>query len=163
MELHNFCKTTHFVWYQNWFLSSPLWKILHLTEIFYTTSGCDGCDKYEVWSYIWYMNRWVTMYVPKTWCWDLTIRKPVNETKFEKGKMISGEMFKIWIVYWSVGTRGQKSKSSCSLPFLNRAGWFTNNFNLIDWLLAWLAPFTLFYCFFHFLRLVVESLRVIII
>ena len=24
-------------------------EILHLTEIFYTTSGCDGCDKYQVW------------------------------------------------------------------------------------------------------------------
>ena len=23
-------------------------KILHLTDFFYTTSGCDGCDKYEV-------------------------------------------------------------------------------------------------------------------
>ena len=23
-------------------------EILHLTEYFYTTSGCDGCDKYEV-------------------------------------------------------------------------------------------------------------------
>ena len=23
-------------------------QFLHLTEIFYTTSGCDGCDKYEV-------------------------------------------------------------------------------------------------------------------
>ena len=23
-------------------------EILHLTEIFYTTSGCDGCDKYQV-------------------------------------------------------------------------------------------------------------------
>ena len=25
-----------------------LWKILHLGQNFYTTSGCDGCDKYEV-------------------------------------------------------------------------------------------------------------------
>ena len=24
-------------------------KILHLTDFFYTTSGCDCCDKYEVW------------------------------------------------------------------------------------------------------------------
>ena len=24
-------------------------KILHLAEIVYTTSGCDGCDKYQVW------------------------------------------------------------------------------------------------------------------
>ena len=24
------------------------WKILHLAEIVYTTSGCDGCDKYQV-------------------------------------------------------------------------------------------------------------------
>ena len=32
------------------FLSYTLWKILHLTKNFYTTSGCDGCDKYEVWT-----------------------------------------------------------------------------------------------------------------
>ena len=25
------------------------WKILHLAKSFYTTGGCDGCDKYEVW------------------------------------------------------------------------------------------------------------------
>ena len=25
-----------------------LLPILHLTQNFYTTSGCDGCDKYEV-------------------------------------------------------------------------------------------------------------------
>ena len=31
------------------FLSRNHWKILHLTDFFYTTSGCDGCDKYEVW------------------------------------------------------------------------------------------------------------------
>ena len=31
------------------FHSRTHWKILHLTEIFYTTSGCDGCDKYQVW------------------------------------------------------------------------------------------------------------------
>ena len=30
------------------FLSHIHWKILHLTEYVYTTSGCDGCDKYEV-------------------------------------------------------------------------------------------------------------------
>ena len=30
------------------FLSRNHWKILHLTDFFYTTSGCDGCDKYEV-------------------------------------------------------------------------------------------------------------------
>ena len=30
------------------FLSYTLWTILHLTQNFYTTSGCDGCDKYEV-------------------------------------------------------------------------------------------------------------------
>ena len=29
-------------------LSRNNWKILHLTEFFYTTSGCDGCDKYQV-------------------------------------------------------------------------------------------------------------------
>ena len=27
-------------------------KFLHLTEMFYTTSGCDGCDKYEVWCFV---------------------------------------------------------------------------------------------------------------
>ena len=42
VKLHTFCKTEHF-------LSRIHWKILHLTEHFYTTSGCDGCDKYEVW------------------------------------------------------------------------------------------------------------------
>ena len=30
------------------FLSCTHWKILHLTGNFYTISGCDGCDKYEV-------------------------------------------------------------------------------------------------------------------
>ena len=30
------------------FHSRNRWKILHLTEIFYTTSGFDGCDKYPV-------------------------------------------------------------------------------------------------------------------
>ena len=33
------------------FLAYTLWKILHLTQNFYTTSGCDGCDKYEVCHY----------------------------------------------------------------------------------------------------------------
>ena len=27
----------------------PIWKNLHLTEIFYTGTACDACDKYEVW------------------------------------------------------------------------------------------------------------------
>ena len=31
------------------FLSRTYWKILHLTEFVYTTSGCDGCDNYQVW------------------------------------------------------------------------------------------------------------------
>ena len=26
----------------------PIWKNLHLTEIFYTGTACDACDKYEV-------------------------------------------------------------------------------------------------------------------
>ena len=30
--------------------SHSSWKFLHLARLFYTTSGCDGCDKYEVWS-----------------------------------------------------------------------------------------------------------------
>ena len=25
------------------------WKILHSAKFCYTTSGCDGCDKYQVW------------------------------------------------------------------------------------------------------------------
>ena len=28
-----------------------LWKILHLAKFAYTASGCDGCDKYEVWMF----------------------------------------------------------------------------------------------------------------
>ena len=32
---------------KQFFFTYPL-EILHLTEYFYTTSGCDGCDKYEV-------------------------------------------------------------------------------------------------------------------
>ena len=31
------------------FFSCSNWKILHLAKFFYTTSGCDSCDKYEVW------------------------------------------------------------------------------------------------------------------
>ena len=47
-----FCKTTHFVQYQCRFFPFRIhWKILHLTDFFYTTSGCDGCDKYEVWTW----------------------------------------------------------------------------------------------------------------
>ena len=48
------CKTTHcvsnytFCAISKQLLSRIHWKILHLTEYFYTTSGCDGCDKYEV-------------------------------------------------------------------------------------------------------------------
>ena len=41
VKLHTLCniKAVSFTY--------PL-EILHLTEYFYTTSGCDGCDKYEV-------------------------------------------------------------------------------------------------------------------
>ena len=38
------CKKLH----SKHFLSCTLWKILHWTQNFYTTSGGDGCDKYEV-------------------------------------------------------------------------------------------------------------------
>ena len=41
VKLHTFCAIS------KQFLSRIHWKILHLTEFFYTTSGCDGCDKYE--------------------------------------------------------------------------------------------------------------------
>ena len=27
----------------------PIWKNLHLTEIFYTGTACDACDKLKVW------------------------------------------------------------------------------------------------------------------
>ena len=30
----------------------PIWKNLHLTEIFYTGTACDACDKLKVWSKI---------------------------------------------------------------------------------------------------------------
>ena len=41
VKLHTLCniKAVSFTY--------PL-EILHLTEYFYTTRGCDGCDKYEV-------------------------------------------------------------------------------------------------------------------
>ena len=29
----------------------PIWKNLHLTEIFYTGTACDACDKLKVWLY----------------------------------------------------------------------------------------------------------------
>ena len=51
VKFHAVCKTTHFVHaITKQFLLRTNWKILHLTEFFYTTSGCDGCDKYEVWT-----------------------------------------------------------------------------------------------------------------
>ena len=56
LELHNLCKITHTLFAKLHILCNiklvsfpSTFKILHSTEIFYTTSGCDGCDKYEVW------------------------------------------------------------------------------------------------------------------
>ena len=50
MKLHTFCKTTYFLpAISKQLLSRTNWKILHLTNFFYTTSGCDGCDNYQVW------------------------------------------------------------------------------------------------------------------
>ena len=61
LKLHTLCQITHCVSNYTLFVklhilcnikavsfTYPL-EILHLTEYFYTTSGCDGCDKYEVW------------------------------------------------------------------------------------------------------------------
>ena len=53
MKIHTVCEITHFS--LNYILlacnmkTRITWKILHLTEFFYTTSGCDGCDIYQVW------------------------------------------------------------------------------------------------------------------
>ena len=55
VKLHTFCKTT----IPERFLLRIQWKILHLTELFYTPSGCDGCDKYEVWSIPGYSNWFI--------------------------------------------------------------------------------------------------------
>ena len=50
VKLHTVCKTTHFMHaITKQVLLRTNWKILHLTEFVYTTSGCDGCDKYLVW------------------------------------------------------------------------------------------------------------------
>ena len=64
MKSYTVFKITHCVWNYTLFvklhtyflpaiskqlLSRTNWKILHLTNFFYTTSGCDGCDNYQVW------------------------------------------------------------------------------------------------------------------
>ena len=46
------------------FFSRNHWKILHLADFFYTTSGCDGCDKYEVW--VQPVTSWYGLVLPGT-------------------------------------------------------------------------------------------------
>ena len=46
---YTLCKATFFFAISEQFLSCPHWKFLHLTETFYTTNSCDGCDKFKVW------------------------------------------------------------------------------------------------------------------
>ena len=45
------------------FIRVPIGKFLHLANFFYTTNGCDGCDKYQVWRelilVIWILSRYL--------------------------------------------------------------------------------------------------------
>ena len=55
------------------FLSRIHWKILHLHWFFYTTIGCDGCDKYEVcelWGFWFWFTLILSLMTKPLFCWE---------------------------------------------------------------------------------------------